>query len=169
MQQCVGKTLPAGTGAARRSSSRRSAASTSASATRAPDFHTKLFTKESVSIAGETECAPYGADAGAGAGEAGLPSRTLLRCSPSAAPRGPAKRSPAFRYIVRGGRDKFSLLPAAWAGIKAVGVIGWGSQAPAQSQNIRDTLAECGMKDVKVSIGLRPDSASAEEARKCGA
>jgi ketol-acid reductoisomerase len=48
-------------------------------------------------------------------------------------------------------------------------VIGWGSQAPAQSQNIRDTLRDCGMKDVKVAIGLRPDSKSAEEARKAGA
>ena len=45
------------------------------------------------------------------------------------------------RYIVRGGRDKFNKLPQAWANIKTVGVIGWGSQAPAQSQNIRDTLA----------------------------
>lgn len=48
-------------------------------------------------------------------------------------------------------------------------MIGWGSQAPAQSQNIRDTLRDCGMKDVKVAIGLRPDSKSAEEARKAGA
>lgn len=37
-------------------------------------------------------------------------------------------------YIWRGGRDKFEKLPAAWANIKKVGVIGWGSQAPAQVQ-----------------------------------
>ena len=56
------------------------------------------------------------------------------------------------RYIVRGGRDKFNKLPQAWANIKTVGVIGWGSQAPAQSQNIRDTLAEAGMSGVKVMV-----------------
>merc|ERR1712091_749558 len=29
-------------------------------------------------------------------------------------------------YIVRGGRDKFSLLPAALKSVKSIGVIGWG-------------------------------------------
>ena len=70
-------------------------------------------------------------------------------------------------YIVRGGRDKFSLLPAALKSIKSIGVIGWGSQAPAQAQNFRDSLAEAGLADqISVSIGLRPDSKSNEEARK---
>ena len=54
-------------------------------------------------------------------------------------------------FIYRGGRDKLSALPDAWKGIKTVGVIGWGSQAPAQAQNIRDSLEAAGMKDVKVS------------------
>ena len=53
-------------------------------------------------------------------------------------------------FIYRGGRDKLSKLPEAWKGIKTVGVIGWGSQAPAQAQNIRDSLEAAGMKDVKV-------------------
>ena len=53
-------------------------------------------------------------------------------------------------FIYRGGRDKLSKLPEAWKGIKNVGVIGWGSQAPAQAQNIRDSLEAAGMKDVKV-------------------
>eukprot|EP00884_Botryococcus_braunii_P007184 jgi/Botrbrau1/16467/Bobra.0142s0061.1 len=70
-------------------------------------------------------------------------------------------------YIYRGGRDKFSLLPEAWKGIKQIGVIGWGSQAPAQAQNIRESLAEAGLP-IKVVIGLRPDSPSAAEARACG-
>jgi ketol-acid reductoisomerase len=35
-------------------------------------------------------------------------------------------------FIYRGGRDKFQLLPEAFKGIKQIGVIGWGSQAPAQ-------------------------------------
>lgn len=53
------------------------------------------------------------------------------------------------------------------AGIKKVGVIGWGSQAPAQAQNLRDSFAEADM-DVKVTIGLRKGSKSAEEAKQCG-
>lgn len=70
-------------------------------------------------------------------------------------------------YIVRGGRDKFSLLPAALKSVKSIGVIGWGSQAPAQAQNFRDSLAEAGLADqISVSIGLRPDSKSNDEARK---
>lgn len=34
--------------------------------------------------------------------------------------------------IWKGGRDKLEKLPQAFAGIKQIGVIGWGSQAPAQ-------------------------------------
>jgi len=71
-------------------------------------------------------------------------------------------------YIVRGGRHLFAKLPEALKGIKSIGVIGWGSQAPAQAQNFRDSLAEAGMNDVKVSIGLRPSSTSNEEARAAG-
>lgn len=46
-------------------------------------------------------------------------------------------------YIVRGGRDKFSGLPEAFKGIKKIGVIGWGSQAPAQAQNMRVSTRAC--------------------------
>ncbi len=53
-------------------------------------------------------------------------------------------------YIVRGGRDKFPALKDAFKNIKTVGVIGWGSQAPAQAQNLMDSFAAAGM-DVKVS------------------
>lgn len=69
-------------------------------------------------------------------------------------------------YIVRGGRHLFAKLPEALKGINTIGVIGWGSQAPAQAQNFRDSLAEAGM-DAKVCIGLRPSSTSNDEARKC--
>jgi ketol-acid reductoisomerase len=48
-----------------------------------------------------------------------------------------------------------------------VGVIGWGSQAPAQAQNMRESFTAAGMH-VKVSIGLRAGSQSADEARACG-
>eukprot|EP00218_Dolichomastix_sp_CCMP3274_P008359 CAMPEP_0170137516 /NCGR_PEP_ID=MMETSP0033_2-20121228/4207_1 /TAXON_ID=195969 /ORGANISM="Dolichomastix tenuilepis, Strain CCMP3274" /LENGTH=562 /DNA_ID=CAMNT_0010373393 /DNA_START=17 /DNA_END=1705 /DNA_ORIENTATION=- len=70
-------------------------------------------------------------------------------------------------YIVRGGRDKFALLPEALKGIKTVGVIGWGSQAPAQAQNFRDSITEVGM-DITVKIGLREGSSSWEEAKSVG-
>mmetsp|Transcript_22149 Transcript_22149/g.52072 ORF Transcript_22149/g.52072 Transcript_22149/m.52072 type:complete len:539 (+) Transcript_22149:165-1781(+) len=69
--------------------------------------------------------------------------------------------------IVKGGRDLFPLLPKAFDGIKQVGVIGWGSQAPAQAQNLKDSLNDSGT-DTKVVIGLREGSSSFEEARECG-
>lgn len=50
----------------------------------------------------------------------------------------------------------------AFEGIKQVGVIGWGSQAPAQAQNLRESLSE-GRVDCKVAIGLRAGSQSFEE------
>merc|ERR1712127_1023259 len=69
--------------------------------------------------------------------------------------------------IVQGGRDLFPLLPKAFEGVKEVGVIGWGSQAPAQAQNLRDSLKEAGC-DIKVRIGLREGSSSFAEAREVG-
>ena len=69
--------------------------------------------------------------------------------------------------IVKGGRDKYELVTKAFEGIKNIGVIGWGSQAPAQAQNLRDTLNEIGA-DIKVSIGLRKDSSSWEQALSQG-
>ncbi|KAJ0715336.1 putative ketol-acid reductoisomerase (NADP(+)) [Helianthus annuus] len=36
----------------------------------------------------------------------------------------------------------FHLLPDAFKGIKQIGVIGWRSQGPAQTQNLKDSLAE---------------------------
>eukprot|EP00850_Spirogloea_muscicola_P006625 SM000031S11634 [mRNA] locus=s31:832740:846815:- [translate_table: standard] len=71
------------------------------------------------------------------------------------------------QYIVRGGRDLFHLLPKAFDGIQKIGVIGWGSQGPAQAQNLRDSLAEAGL-DIPVKIGLRKSSKSADEARASG-
>ncbi|KAJ4827923.1 hypothetical protein Tsubulata_032080 [Turnera subulata] len=68
-------------------------------------------------------------------------------------------------YIVRGGRDLFPLLHDAFKGIKQIGVIGWGSQGPAQAQNLRDSLADA-KSDIK--IGLRKGSSSFAEARAAG-
>lgn len=67
--------------------------------------------------------------------------------------------------IVRGGRDLFSLLPKAFAGIKQIGIMGWGSQGPAQAQNLRESLQGMG---ITVKVGLRPGSSSMAEARQAG-
>src|SRR3954465_5035118 len=67
--------------------------------------------------------------------------------------------------IVRGGRHLLPLLPKAFAGIKQIGVIGWGSQGPAQAQNLRGSLEGTG---IKVKVGLRAGSESMAEARKAG-
>jgi ketol-acid reductoisomerase len=67
--------------------------------------------------------------------------------------------------IVKGGRHLLPLLPKAFAGIRQIGVIGWGSQGPAQAQNLRDSLEGTG---IKVKIGLRAGSSSAAEAKKVG-
>jgi ketol-acid reductoisomerase len=67
--------------------------------------------------------------------------------------------------ILRGGRDLFPLLPEALHGVRRIGVIGWGPQGRAQAQNLRDSLTGTGMT---VAVGLRPGSASADDARKHG-
>jgi ketol-acid reductoisomerase len=67
--------------------------------------------------------------------------------------------------IVKGGRHLFPLLPKALGGIKQIGVIGWGSQGPAQAQNLRESLEGTG---ITVKVGLRPGSKSAAEAAKAG-
>lgn len=69
--------------------------------------------------------------------------------------------------IVKGGRDLFPLIPKAFEGISKIGVIGWGSQAPAQAQNLKDSLSEVG-SDITVSIGLREGSSSWGEAIEAG-
>jgi ketol-acid reductoisomerase len=51
----------------------------------------------------------------------------------------------------------FPLLPQAFEGISQIGVIGWGSQGPAQAMNLRDSLVGT---DVTVKIGLREGSSS---------
>jgi ketol-acid reductoisomerase len=67
--------------------------------------------------------------------------------------------------IVRGGRDKFPLLEKAFAGIQQIGVIGWGSQGPAQAQNLKDSLEGT---SIKVAVGLREGSSSMAGAREAG-
>ncbi|MFA3843393.1 ketol-acid reductoisomerase [Streptomyces aureus] len=67
--------------------------------------------------------------------------------------------------ILRGGRHLFTLLPEAFAGVRRIGVIGWGPQGRAQALNLRDSLVDT---DITVAVGLRPGSASAADARTHG-
>jgi ketol-acid reductoisomerase len=68
-------------------------------------------------------------------------------------------------YIVRGGRNLFPLLPAAFDGIQQIGVIGWSSQGPAQAQNLRDSLEGT---NIVVKVGLREGSSSIPDAEAVG-
>lgn len=67
--------------------------------------------------------------------------------------------------FLRGGRHLFPLLPKALAGIKQIGIIGWGSQGPAQAQNLRESLNGTG---IRVAVGLRSGSDSFADARAAG-
>jgi ketol-acid reductoisomerase len=67
--------------------------------------------------------------------------------------------------IVPGGRHLFPLLPAALAGVRKIGVLGWGPQGRAQALNLRDSLHGSG---IQVAVGLRAGSASADAAREEG-
>jgi ketol-acid reductoisomerase len=67
--------------------------------------------------------------------------------------------------VVVGGRNLFDLLPKAFEGVKQIGCIGWGSQGPAQAQNLRDSLAGT---DIRVKVGLRKGSGSMKAAQEAG-
>lgn len=66
--------------------------------------------------------------------------------------------------IVVGGRDLFDRLPRAFEGLNQIAVIGWGPQASAQAQNLRDSLGG----RVRVVVGLREGSSSFPAARDAG-
>ena len=66
--------------------------------------------------------------------------------------------------IVRGGRHLFDRLPEAFAGVRQLGVIGWGPQGSAQAQNLRDSLGDA----VRVVVGLREKSPSWQAAIDAG-
>jgi len=72
---------------------------------------------------------------------------------------------PNEEYVVRGGRHLFPLLPKAFDGIRQIGVLGWGSQGPAQAQNLRDSLEGTG---IRVKVGLRQNSSSWKLAEAAG-
>lgn len=61
--------------------------------------------------------------------------------------------------IVKGGHSKFKLLNKGFKDIKQIGIIGWGSQAPSQALNLKDSLESIG-SDIKIKVGLREKSLS---------
>ncbi|WP_020577592.1 hypothetical protein [Actinopolymorpha alba] len=67
--------------------------------------------------------------------------------------------------IVRGGRHLFPKLPEALAGVRQIGVLGWGPQGRAQACNLRDSLAGA---PIRVKVGLRPGSPSRADAETAG-
>jgi ketol-acid reductoisomerase len=73
--------------------------------------------------------------------------------------------SGASESVIRGGRDLLPLLTEAFDGIRQIGVIGWGSQGPAQAQNLRDSLTGT---SIKIKVGLQSGSKSAAAAREAG-
>ena len=75
------------------------------------------------------------------------------------------RMGPEDEMVVRGGRNLFPLLPKALDGVKQIGVLGWGSQGPAQAQNLRDSLEGT---SIKVKVGLRPSSSSWKAAQAAG-
>ena len=75
------------------------------------------------------------------------------------------RMGPEDEMVVRGGRNLFPLLPKALVGVKQIGVLGWGSQGPAQAQNLRDSLEGT---SIKVKVGLRPSSPSWKAAQAAG-
>src|SRR5262249_37625540 len=77
----------------------------------------------------------------------------------------PLRLAGANEAVGVGGRGKVPVLPVALAGVKIMGVIGWGSQGPAQAQNLRDALVGSG---IVVKVGLRAGSSSFAKALACG-
>lgn len=79
-------------------------------------------------------------------------------------------RSGPPETIIIGGRNYFDLVEQAFrdAGIKQILFVGWGSQGPAQAQNLRDTLKEIECTNIKVCVGLRADSKSIPAAQAAG-
>mmetsp|Transcript_13040 Transcript_13040/g.29150 ORF Transcript_13040/g.29150 Transcript_13040/m.29150 type:complete len:538 (-) Transcript_13040:63-1676(-) len=82
-------------------------------------------------------------------------------------PKDAVDMSGTTEYVVKGGTHLYPTCGEVFKaqGIKKIGVIGWGSQAPAQAQNLADTIAGSG---ITVTIGLREGSASFADARAVG-
>ena len=82
-------------------------------------------------------------------------------------PKKGVEMSGTTEYVVKGGTNLYPTCADAFkgTGIDTIGVLGWGSQGPAQAQNLRDTLEGSG---ITVSIGLRKGSSSYKDAEAVG-
>lgn len=92
---------------------------------------------------------------------------TILSFDSKYFPKDAVNMAGTTEYVVKGGTHLYPTCSEAFkaANIKSIGVIGWGSQAPAQAQNLKDTIAGSG---IKVTIGLRQGSPSFKDARAVG-
>jgi ketol-acid reductoisomerase len=79
----------------------------------------------------------------------------------------PLPTSQGVEQIVRGSRLLFPKLKDAFEGIRTIVVVGWGSQGPAQAQNLRDTLRSIG-SNIVVKVALRNGSEHRDAARAAG-
>lgn len=109
-------------------------------------FETKFFKKEAVDFAGTTEYIVKGG----------------THLYPTCGDAFKAVGISVLYYSFHSCRAMYHLIKLF---CKKIGVIGWGSQAPAQAQNLADTLEGTG---IKVTIGLREGSSSFKDARAVG-
>jgi len=82
-------------------------------------------------------------------------------------PKDPVNMAGTTEYVVKGGTHLYPKVAEVFKsrGIQKIGVIGWGSQAPAQAQNLAETIEGSG---ISVKIGLRKDSKSFKDAEAVG-
>jgi hypothetical protein len=82
-------------------------------------------------------------------------------------PKDPLNMAGTTEYVVKGGTHLYPKVAEVFKsrGIQKIGVIGWGSQAPAQAQNLAETIEGSG---ISVKIGLRKDSKSFKDAEAVG-
>jgi len=67
--------------------------------------------------------------------------------------------------IVKNTKKNKDNIELGFKGVNSIGVIGWGSQAPAQALNIRDSLKNT---YIDVNVGLRHNSKSVDDVEKNG-
>lgn len=69
--------------------------------------------------------------------------------------------------ITIGGKNNYFSLKKGFEGIKQIGIIGWGSQAPSQACNLKNTLDFIN-SPIEIKIGIREESKSKKEILKTG-
>ena len=67
--------------------------------------------------------------------------------------------------IVKNTKENFNLIEDGFRNINSIGVIGWGSQAPAQTLNLKDSLKNT---YINIKVGVRENSHSISNIKKSG-